>query len=210
MLTDLLTVAVLAWVGSRLVTVSWEAVRGRGRSHVVEVLRGLRVRHFLPVPVVLAFVLTAAVLVIQVPGLSFGWWTAIGGQGNPVVGSSNRTSGTVLEWLLPALFLLLLVPALPLLVEREERIFRLGSERRTFGQRVARGVVFGLAHALIGIPIGVALALSVGGWWFTIAYLRGYRQGGPGAGLRESIHCHLAYNLVIVGLVLVSLAAGAL
>ena len=38
-----------------------------------------------------------------------------------------------------------------------------------------RAVKFGLVHAVIGIPIGAALALSIGGWYFTWAYLRGYR-----------------------------------
>jgi membrane protease YdiL (CAAX protease family) len=67
-------------------------------------------------------------------------------------------------------------------------------------ERIWRGVQFGCVHALIGIPIAVALALSVGGWWFTYRYLKG--------GLLESTRAHTAYNGVIVVLLLVALASG--
>jgi hypothetical protein len=206
-LTDLLTVAVLLWIGSRILTATTIALRTR-RAHVAWLLRGLRVRHFLRALVVLPAVLVAVYALISVPGLSWGWWTAIGGQGNPVVGATDRTAGTVLEWLIPLVFIVLLIPALPLFAEREEEIFRLGSEDRTLRQRAWWGVKFGMAHALIGIPIGAALGLSVGGWYFTWAYLRGYRAGGQVAAVAESTRSHLAYNLIIVTLVLVAIALG--
>jgi hypothetical protein len=140
-----------------------------------------------------------------VPGMSFGWYTAIGGEGNPVFGASERTAGTPLEVIIPLVFIALFLPALPLLVEREEQLFRAGSEYRTRAARVVRGVKFGLVHAVIGIPIGAALALSVGGWYLTWAYLRGYRAGGLQAALLESTRSHLAYNAVIVVLVIVAI-----
>jgi hypothetical protein len=171
------------------------------------VVKGLRGRHFALAFPVLAAVVAAAIVLLQVPGLSFGWWTAIGGVGNPVIGTSQRSSGPA-GWIVPALFLAMLVPALPLLVEREERIFRLGSERRNRAGRLRRGVLFGMVHALVGIPIAAALALSIGGWYLTWAYLRGWRAGGPEAGLLESTRAHLAYNLVIVAAVVVALLGG--
>jgi len=208
MLLDLLTVVVLGWVGTRLFQAARVALAPRQRSHVAEVVRGLRPRHFVLALPVLGAVIVAFSLLLQVPGLSFGWWTAIGGEGNPVVGVTSRTSGSALERIVPTLFLLLLVPALPLLVEREEQIFRRGSEHRTFGQRALRGLVFGLVHALVGIPIGAALALSIGGWYLTWAYMCGYRQGGPDAALLESTRAHLAYNAVILVLLAVAIATG--
>lgn len=209
MLLDLLTVAVLGWVGSRLVLTARQSTHSKARRRIVVLLRGLRLRHFAMAVPVLFVVLIAAVLLLEVPGLSFGWWTAIGGQGNPVVGSTERTVGTPLEWILPLVFLVLLVPALPLLVEREEQIFRLGSEHRTFVGQVRRGLEFGLVHAIIGIPIGVALALSIGGWYFTWRYLWGWRRGGPSAGLAESTRCHLAYNLTVLAVVALAIGGGA-
>ena len=55
----------------------------------------------------------------------------------------------------------------------------------------------------------MALALSVGGFYFTWAYLRAWRAtGSEEAALAESTRSHLAYNLVIAGLVIVALATG--
>ena len=130
----------------------------------------------------LGLVVATFSLLLLIPGMSFGWFTAIGGEGNPVFGSSESTAGTPLEVTIPLVFMALLVPALPLLVEREEYLFRRGSEHRSTVARIGRGVVSGLVHTIIGIPIGAALALSIGGWYFTWAYLRGYRRGrGAGA-----------------------------
>ena len=211
MLLDVLTVAVLAFVGVRLVTVARAAgTRPDLRRRVLTIVRGIRLRHVLPVPVVLAAVLAAATLLLEVPGLDWGWWSAIGGYGNPVTGGSERTVGTVFEWAIPLVFALLLLPGLPLFAEAEERIFWLGAERWSMPERAVRGVVFGLVHALVGLPIGVALALSVGGWWFTAVYLRGYWRGGTREdALLESTRAHTAYNGVIVVLLLASLLAHA-
>lgn len=210
-MTDVVTMAVLALVAVRLVGANRVALSPGGRARTAAVLRSLRPRHFLAAPLVLAAVLVAVVALMSVPGLDVGWWSALGGVGNPVTGSTEQTTGTTLEWLLPAVFLALLLPALPLFAESEERIFRAGTERRSAAGRAGWAVLFGLAHAVIGIPIGAALALSVGGAYFTWAYLRGFRRGGPAAGLRESTCAHLAYNaevlvVVVLGLVLTALA----
>jgi hypothetical protein len=108
----------------------------------------------------------------------------------------------------PIVFGVLLVASLPLLVEREEWIFRRGAERRSTARNVAVAVAFGLVHAVVGIPIGAALALSVGGLYFTHVYLSAYRSTrSRRAALAESTRAHLAYNLVIVAVVLVALIA---
>jgi hypothetical protein len=100
-------------------------------------------------------------------------------------------------------FLVLLTPALPLFAEAEERVFRFGAEKRTRWGRFRRSVEFGLAHALIGIPIGAALGLSVGGMYFTSRYMRMYRRtNNPYVATAESTRAHLAYNLTVVLLVI--------
>lgn len=172
----------------------------------MRIVRGLRARHFLPVPLLLAAVIGVATVLVSIPPLGFGWWSALGGIGNPAFGMTESTSGTLLFDLIPLLFLVLLIPALPLLVEREEQLFRLGAEGWSVWRRVSKAVQFGLVHALVGIPIGVALALSIGGGWFTLAYLRGVRRGGDaGSGLMESTRTHVAYNSVIVAVVAIIL-----
>jgi hypothetical protein len=205
MLIDLLTVVVIAFFGSRLLVAFRRSLMSDAKWITLRIVRGLRLRHFLPVPVVLTLVILAAYALSSLPILSFGWWTAVGGEGNPVFGSTERTSGTALSWLVPLVFMILLLPALPLFAKREEEMFRLGAEEWSTVKRVGKAVLFGLVHALIGIPIGVALALSIGGAYFTLSYLYGYRRGGRIEALLESTRAHTAYNLTIVVLVLVSL-----
>jgi len=202
---DLLTVAVLAVVGLRLFEAARSSVEAHGKT--LAVVRGLRWRHFVrAVPVVLLIVATAAVL-IQLPVLSFGWWTMIGGAGNPVVGVTDKDYGIV-SVVIPLFFIGLLIVGLPLLVAREEWVFRRGAERRGSVDNVARSVLFGLAHAVVGIPIGAALALSIGGLYLTWCYLEGWKETRSESGaLLESTRAHLAYNLTIITLVLVSLIA---
>jgi hypothetical protein len=202
------TALVLAYVGVNLVVTARRMVVSREiRDRTMHIVRGLRLRHFLPAPFVLLLVLVLGLTLMQVPGLDFGWWTFIGGTGNPVFGQTEATAGTALEWVIPLLFVALLVPCLPLFAEREERAFRLGAEGWTWRRRLLRAVQFGLVHAVIGIPLGVALALSLGGIYFTLAYLRGYRREGRECALLESTRTHLAYNLVIVVLAVPALLA---
>jgi ABC-type Fe3+ transport system permease subunit len=206
---DVATVAVLAFVGVRIAGGTRIALSGKGRQRVVDIARGLRPVHFgLAVPVIV-LVVTAVVLLVQIPGLDWGWWTALGGFGNPVTGGTERTTGTPLEWIVPLVFVVLLLPALPLFAEAEERMFRLGAERRSRWGRVGRSVQFGLAHALIGIPIGAALGLSVGGQYFTWRYMREFRRtGNDAAAMLESTRAHLTYNLVVVTIVALAFLAG--
>jgi len=207
----LMTLAVLAFVGIRLVGGLRTANSPRGRRAVAEIVRGIRVRHLWPVPVVLTMVIVAATLLMRVPGLDWGWWTWLGGDGNPVFGSSQATAGTALEWLVPAVFVCLLVPALPLFAQAEERMFRLGAERWSLQRRVAKAAQFGLVHAVIGIPIGAALALSIGGAYFTIAYLRAWRaKGSQREAMLESTRAHTCYNAVIITLVAAGVVLDAL
>jgi hypothetical protein len=208
-LTTLLTATVLAFVGYRLVSAASLVARSAVlRRRISEIVSGIRWRHVWPVPFVLTAVLATALLLLQVPPLRFGWWTALGGLGNPVTGTTDETAGTTLEWLVPLLFIVLLIPALPLFALREEEIFRLGAEAWSTRRRVLKAVQFGLIHALIGIPIAVALALAVGGGYFQVAYLRGFRSSGGDrkAALYESTRAHTAYNGVIAAAVLLAVA----
>lgn len=204
-LLDLITVAVLAWFGSRLVVSFRRSLTGPARAHSVFIVRGLRPRHFVPIPFVLTAVILLALALVSLPLLSFGWWTAIGGEGNPVFGVTDRTAGSAFAVIVPVVFVVLLVPALPLLVETEEHMFREGAEEWTWPRRAGKVVLFGLVHALIGIPIGFALALSLGGAWFMTAYLhRWNRTASRAAAVLESTRCHLAYDLTIVTVVAVT------
>lgn len=210
MLLNLLTIAVLGLVGFRLAEAARRiAARADLRRHILDIVRGVRLRHVIGALPVFTVVVVLATVLVSLPVLSFGWWTAIGGTGNPATGGTTQTSGTPLEWLVPAIFLTLLIPALPLFAEREEVMFRRGAEGWSTARRIRRGVEFGLVHAIIGIPIGVALALSVGGWYFTWCYLRGWRNTATQVGaVMESTRAHLTYNATILVIVLVAVAFG--
>jgi hypothetical protein len=206
-ITALVTAGVIAFFGLRLAQGARYSVMGAGRRRVQEILRGIRLRHVWPVPLVLTIVVTVSLILVQIPGLSWGWWTALGGEGNPVFGSNDQTRGTPLEWLLPIAFIILLVPALPLFALREEQMFRQGAEHWSKRRRVLMALAFGLMHAVVGIPIGVALALSIGGAYFQHVYLRRFRQSGQQhEAVLESTRAHATYNGLIVVLVLVVVA----
>jgi hypothetical protein len=203
-LVDVLALAVLFVVGARLFEAARASIEARRKA--LTVVRGLRARHFLVALPVIVVVIGTAALLIQLPVLSFGWWTALGGEGNPVFGTTDRGLG-VLDVAVPIAFVSLLVVSLPLLVAREEWIFRRGAERRGAWNNIGRCVFFGLAHAVIGIPLGAALALSLGGAYLTACYLRGWRTTRSQAGaLLESTRAHLAYNTTILAIIGAALA----
>lgn len=203
---DLISYAVIGFVAVRLVSGARVAASRPGRGLVVEVVSGIRWRHIWPVPIVLTAVVTAALVLMQIPGLRWGWWSMLGGQGNPVFGSTESTTGTAAEWLIPLSFVVLLLPALPLFAHAEERIFRTGAESWSTGRRVAKTLQFGLVHALIGIPIGAALALSIGGTYFMLVYLRAFAATRSArAATMASTTAHTAYNACIVASVAIAL-----
>ena len=142
-----LTVAVLGRVGTSLVVGARRA--GRRRSPTTDVLRGVRLRHVWPAPVVLTAVVVFGPAWL-VPPLRFGWWSLLGGQGYAVLGTTDQTIGRAWEVIVPVVFALLLT-ALPLLVDAEERRFRRGAEGRTTARRALRGLQFGLVAASLAL-----------------------------------------------------------
>ena len=70
---------------------------------------------------------------------------------------------------------------------------------------------FGLIHAVIGIPIGAALTLSLGGAYFMWVYLRRFRATGDrNEATIESTTAHTVYNFLIVVLVMIAVAVDAI
>lgn len=208
--SDVVTAAVLAFVGVRLVDGLRHTLKASGRSLLRAIVAEIGWRHVWPVPVVLAGVVAAASLLMLVPGLDWGWWSAFGGEGNPVFGSSEATAGTFVEWAIPAIFVVLLIPTLPLFAYAEERMFRRGAQNWSRPHRVVKVIQFGLVHALIGIPVGTALALSIAGAYFMRVYLREFSTTASGEGATlESTRAHTAYNACVLAIVAVVVVADA-
>jgi len=205
-----LTFAVLGFMGVRLVTGLHRARSHEGRAIVGPVVRNIGWRHVWPVPLLLTSVVVVATVLMQLPGLSWGWWSMLGGQGNPVFGTSDATIGTFWEWAIPLLFMCLLFPALPLFAYAEERMFRTGAQQWSGRRRAVKVLQFGMIHAIIGIPLGAALALSIGGVYFMRVYLRAYGSTlSERVATIESTTAHTVYNGLVVALVLVALALDA-
>ncbi len=147
---------------------------------------------------VLAAVIAAAVglLALNNPILDWGWWTVVAAQVGDQSGGGNIITAPLSYPLLVPPFVVLLVLVLPRLAESEELTFRRGTHNWRDG--ALRSLVFGLIHMVVGIPLAVALALSIGGLWFTRQYFLG--------GTRRSTLHHLTYNCIALLLVLVAIA----
>jgi len=168
------------------------------------VLSGVSARHFgAAILILLPTLVVGTLLIAGVPGMDIGWLKLIGGSGNAAVASSG-TPGTapLLSLVLPLLLVLAIALVMPMVVLREERQFRRGSHAQSPAHRWRRQLTFGLAHLVMGIPIGAALALSVAGGGFMHVYRRGFarRQSRLDA-LMASSRTHLAYNAIVLFLV---------
>jgi hypothetical protein len=204
---SVVALAVSAAVGVRLLMIVRTMVNSPSRDRLQQHWKQLRWRHILPVPLVAGAVGVTAAILWLIPPLRFGWWSLIGGQGSAVFGSSDTTSQSWWGRLIPLLFIVMIAFALPMLAESEERMFRLGAEQWTMARRALRCIQFGLIHLVVGIPIAVALALSVGGAYFMWRYLHTWNHTfNRVAALNESTRAHLGYNAVLITLAAISFA----
>ncbi|MEP7115222.1 MAG: hypothetical protein ABI862_18310, partial [Ilumatobacteraceae bacterium] len=86
-LSNVLSFVVLTAVGLRLVQAVKLSRSSDGRSLSRVIWLRIRWRHIWPVPFVLTGVLLVAIPLLMLPVLRWGWWSAIGGDGNPIFGS---------------------------------------------------------------------------------------------------------------------------
>src|SRR5262245_57547353 len=99
--TTVATFAVLGVLGFRIASGTRLVFTGDGWRRTVLIVKGLKLRYFLYAIPVLFVVLAAVSVLIQIPGLDFGWWSLLGGVGSPVVGVTDETTGSALEWVIP-------------------------------------------------------------------------------------------------------------
>src|SRR5690606_9359599 len=156
-----------AWAHRRLVLTIWGRVRP---THLLGSL-GLLV----------GVVAVASGLIAWVPGLDLGLGTLVGTTSNAVftpleeaVARTTPPAGGGVDWPLVVLstgFLLPLLVLLPWLAFVEEEVFRAGLEDATILQELRAALVFGLAHLVMLVPLGAALAVAGCG----VVYGRVYR-----------------------------------
>lgn len=196
--------ALLAFIGFMLAVSARDSLRSRGARYLVF---GKQAR--------LPF-LRALVLLVAVVGVSgalhasgglwqWSWLNLLDAKGSLVAGTAAPVEADVhpLYWIAPLVFPLLLLAAMPLLVLREEAMFRRGAENDTRFGALRRAVLFGAAHLLVGVPLAVVPGLTLAGVAFGHEYRRAYAQRRSRSyALTASARLHLAYNFVAVGLVL--------
>lgn len=148
------------------------------RESYVRVLRGIRLwmvgGAVLNIAIVLSVMLT---LFHFVPLLRFGWWSALGGSGNVLLGQTESTisGGSKLALALALPIPVLLCLLFPVLALGEEYGYRYGSENLSLGERVFRQIKFGMIHLVVGIPIAAGIALTFSGLYYERIYLHRWR-----------------------------------
>lgn len=133
-----------------------------------------RFRLMMLVEILFVLILTITViatLCIYIPFLRWGWLNLfISGGGNiliaPVVEGSESSS--MLVRILPPIFFVALLVALPFIAHCEEEIFRRGYHE--WGEIARQSVKFGLVHILVGIPLAAGIALIIPGFFFAWKY----------------------------------------
>jgi hypothetical protein len=213
-----LALLMAALLGQGVVRLDW-------RLEIIRPYRQIRPRHLLIGLASLSAPVAAYWLTADLPVLRWSLLSLVGQEeeiGN--VASAGLQVG--LWFALP--YVVLLLACLPTLALVEEYWFRRGT--RGWRDGLVRSLAFGLAHLLVGVPLGVALfGLSAVGLVFTAIYLRAARRpAGPDdpppafatarfaaapaerRGMDASALQHLAYNTVAVGLAVLALLLEAL
>lgn len=182
-------VPITAYVIGSLCLTAWQ---GRHASHL-RWYRSITPLMLLQNVAVLAaiFAIAFGLLELDNPVLNFGWYTLLEQSMGHDDGGGNIITAPLSYPVLVAPFLLLLLFVFPRLAETEEMIFRRGTRDWPMGMR--RSLLFGLVHMTVGVPLAVALALSIGGLWFTYQFFQG--------GTARSTPYHLAYNLLVLMLI---------
>lgn len=184
-MTTTLRLLLAAWI---LFTLARATRAGwRQRRLVVAVWRAIRPRHVVGSLALLAVVGTlATVLIDRVPGMSVGLGHLLGVTGNAVfvplseaVAHAGPAPARGPDWVLIGLstgFLGLLTALLPWLAFVEEEVFRAGLEDASPPREAAAALVFGLAHLVMLVPVGAALAIAVAGLVYGRLYRRAHRR----------------------------------
>lgn len=189
--------------------------------------RAIRPRHAALALLILGGVVLSAWSLLEAPEwlLPYLWWSWLDVVAQEPGQGANIALLPLGEWWLAVPYIPLLLVLLPFLVELEERIFRAGT--RSWPEAVWRSLVFGSVHILVGVPVGVAvICLGLAGMAFSAEYFRAARRVPQAAlafpswpepatlqearrreaGVQAAAVLHLAYNLLVLSLLVVFLA----
>ena len=163
----------------------------------------------------LLFVLTVIIgilLVTSIPGMQYGWLNLfIPGGGNAVIAPVTDASSSdyLLLRLVPVVFCLAFLFAIPFLAKYEEESFRKGhTDWKSIWWQSTK---FGLVHCFVGIPIGAGVALIVPGLFYAYCYKRTFektidahgRLAAEEEAVMVSTAYHSMYNSIIITVLLI-------
>ncbi|MEK7605877.1 MAG: hypothetical protein AAB478_05155 [Patescibacteria group bacterium] len=182
---DLMMHAIVACITIELATVIY-----RSRNRILNAYRQISILLLFQDFLVLCLVMGTAYALLSYDSsqMSWSWLNYLGSSGSNVV-----TAGSNIKYF-GIIFCFLFLFALPGLARYEEMVFRLGT--RSWKDGIPRSLGFGLAHMLMGVSLGVALPLSIGGVFFTCQYFKG--------GVERSTQAHFQYNLIAVSLLTIN------
>jgi len=164
--------------------------------------------------VVLAIILSVFFYYLKMPKwLTFSWLKLIDQSSTNLILSSifitaKYTNSKILIFLISSLIYTLLVFAMPYLVHQEELIFR----DCTFDtkSRIIKSLKFGFSHMIVGVPVFVAIILSIYGYLFSIRYVKSFLKkfsadgknfmGACEFALNQSSSLHSKYNFIIISI----------
>jgi len=143
----------------------------------------------------------------KIPFLSFGWYKLFFGENRNAILSIVDTEGSNLISIIFSLVVLfILILLIPHLAKMEEIIFR--KNKLILKDRIKSSIIFGLAHCLMGISIGVGIALILPGFYFSIIYKKTYEKNienglteeeSKEKALEYSTVFHTQYNTILIG-----------
>lgn len=188
MIATVVRLAIAAWILVTLVRAG-RAAWGQ-RDMVVAIWRGWRPIHLAGVLGLFVLVAgTAGILIGVVPFMDVGLGSLLGSESNAVfspleqaVAATGPPPTVGPDWaliLLSTLFLIPLLFVLPWLAFLEEEVFRSGIEAVDTPRQVVWALVFGLAHLIMLVPIGAALAIGVAGFAYGRVYRHAHDRDAP-------------------------------
>ena len=141
---------------------------------------------------------------INLPNFMTWSWISMLGSGTDApsgnILAAPFKSGSVI---IIGIFWLLLTLALPYLAKGEEKVFR----SLVFGtkSRIITSIKFGLIHMVVGVPLFIALILSVVGYIFSVFYVKAFNKAAKvdpytadEVAINVSTSVHAKYNFLIV------------
>lgn len=178
-------------------------------SRLRVILGGVTASHWFRAVWALAAVATSATAMsLAFPDvLKWGWLQEIGGgSGSLVTGPTAGTShDTGLVLVLRYVLLVLLAAAMPTLVSYEEKIFRRRAALRSTASNAGWCLLFGLSHMVVGVPFHIALALGLFGGILTYWNIQAYKRSSDlDAATMEGTRVHLAYNYIVLAMILIA------